>query len=78
MLVIKSRTTADFITPDGNLGNLNEAARFQSKEVAEQAMKYWELGGECRVRRVLPSKQKVEVMSNLIRDGPKQVLSGSG
>ena len=56
MLVIKSRTTADFITPDGNLGNLNEAARFQSKEVAEQAMKYWELGGECRVRRVLPSK----------------------
>ena len=56
MFVIKSKKTAEFVTPDGNLGELNEAVRFSDPDTANKAMDYWDLRSECRVRRLIGGK----------------------
>lgn len=55
MHVIKSRTTNEFITGDGNISDFEGCHKFASKIEAETAMEVWELGETCRVRRVIRS-----------------------
>lgn len=56
MLVIKSRTTNEFITGDGNISDFEGCHKFASKEAALAAMEVWGLVGTCRVRRVISTK----------------------
>lgn len=53
MHVIKSKTSDEFITGDGNISDFEGCHKFASKIEAETAMEVWGLGGSCRVRRVI-------------------------
>lgn len=56
MHVIKSRTTPEFITGDGNISDFEGCHKFASKSEAETALEVWGLSEVCRTRRVIGRK----------------------